>query len=171
MNFSEKSATGVYSVVTAAISISPYFGVWCYHFFFKKNIEKTNLVSFAVGAVCFFLMCFAKNAWVNVALLIFALLGGNIASSILWNVYCPSLRDTGMVSSATGYLDFISYIGGAIANIAFSNAVTYIGWRPLLAIWGVMMLAGAAVGVPWRKMLNRNGSECKACPEKTETEK
>lgn len=171
MSFPQKSATGVYSVVTAAISVSPYFGVWCYHFFFKKNIEKTNLVSFMVGAICFFLMCFAKNAWVNVVLLIFALLGGNIASSMLWNVYCPSLRDTGMVSTATGYLDFISYIGGAIANIAFSNAVTYIGWRPLLAIWGAMMLAGAAVGVPWRKTLNKNGDACKVCPEKTETKK
>lgn len=155
MNYSEKSAVGIFSAVSTVTSFSPYIGIWCYHFFFKKDIEKTMFSSFAVGAVCFFLMCVLKNPAVNVVLLAAALIGGNIASSMLWNVYCPSLKDTGMVSGATGYLDFISYIGGAIANILFSNAAVILGWKILLIIWGIIMIFGAAAGLPWNKLLEK----------------
>ena len=70
---------------------------------------------------------------------------------MLWSRYCPSLRDTGMVSSVTGFLDFLSYMAAAIANIVFANAVTAIGWKNLLLVWLGLALVGVIVGLPFKK--------------------
>lgn len=153
MNYREKAAVGIFSAVSAVIAFAPYLGVWCYRFIFGKNIEKTTFLSFATGAVCFLSICVIKNPAVNVVLLATALMGGNIASSMLWNVYCPSLNDTEMVSGVTGYLDFISYIGGAAANMLFANAADVLGWRVLLIVWATIMAVGAVTVLPWDRML------------------
>ena len=152
LNYSSAEAAGIYSVITLVISAAPYMVVWCYRYIFGKNENRSLLFCFGAGAVSFFLICAVSNAAINVVLITAAMVFGNMASSVLWNIYCPKLKETGAVSTATGYLDFISYVGGAIANIVFANAVTQIGWKPLLVVWGSLMLAGAIIGVSWRKI-------------------
>jgi len=76
----------------------------------------------------------------------------NCAATMLWSRYCPSLRDTGMVSGATGFLDFSSYIAAAVSSTLFANAVTDIGWSSLILIWLGLMLAGVAVALPKTKL-------------------
>ena len=46
----------------------------------------------------------------------------NGKENITYSIYAPSLRDTGMVSSATGYLDFMSYMAAAISSTIFSRS-------------------------------------------------
>ncbi len=157
MNYREKAAVGIFSVVSVLTAFAPYFGVWCYRFIFGKSIEKTTFLSFLAGAACYLGICIIKNPTVNVILLTTALFVGNIASAMLWNVYCPSLNDTGMVSGVTGYLDFISYIGGALANILFANAADILGWKVLLMVWAAIMAVGAVTVLPWNKIqLNKS---------------
>lgn len=59
-------------------------------------------------------------------------------------------RDTGMVSSATGFLDFISYISASAASTVFANAVSGIGWKGLTLVWFGLMVAGILVALPKR---------------------
>lgn len=73
----------------------------------------------------------------------------NGAASMLWSRYCPSLRDTGMVSSATGFLDFLSYMAAAGANLIFANAATSIGWGNLILVWLAIVLVGVIVALPY----------------------
>ena len=80
-----------------------------------------------------------------------AITASNCACDILWSIYCPSLRDTGMVSGATGFLDFSSYIAAAVSSSLFSNAVTVIGWRPLILVWCGLMALAVLVVLPNRK--------------------
>ncbi len=93
------------------------------------------IVTFASSALSFLMMYIVSND----------------VSCALWNAYCPSLKDTGMVSTATGYLDFLSYAAAALVNQLFANAVSDIGWGNLILVWGALMLAGVLVGVPIRK--------------------
>ena len=67
---------------------------------------------------------------------------------MLWSRYCPSLRDTGMVSSATGFLDFMSYMAAAVSSVVFANAVNSIGWKNLILIWLGLVLFGAIICPP-----------------------
>ena len=76
---------------------------------------------------------------------------------MLWSRYCPSLRDTGMVSGATGFLDFLSYMAAAASNIVFANAAGSIGWSNLILVWAALVFCGILVALPWNKLLHRTG--------------
>jgi sugar phosphate permease len=58
-----------------------------------------------------------------------------------------------MVSSATGFLDFMSYMAAAASSTLFANAVSQIGWGNLILIWCGLMLFGVAISIP-RKTKN-----------------
>ena len=73
-----------------------------------------------------------------------------MTASSMWNRYCPGLRDTGMVSSVTGYLDFISYMSAAASSSIFANAVSSIGWGKLILVWFLLMIAGISVSLPYK---------------------
>ena len=75
-------------------------------------------------------------------------MGSNAAACMLWSRYCPSLIDTGMVSSATGYLDFVSYMAASISSTLFANATTTIGWGGLILVWFGLMVCGILTMVP-----------------------
>ena len=81
-----------------------------------------------------------------------SILSSNCAASVLWSIYCPSLRDTGVVSSATGFLDFVSYTGAAVANLLFANAINVIGWSNLILVWLGLMVLGVIVCLPYKQM-------------------
>ena len=66
---------------------------------------------------------------------------------MLWSVYCPSLKDTGIVSGATGFLDFMSYMAAAASSTIFANSVSTIGWGNLILVWMALMLVGVATAL------------------------
>ena len=50
-----------------------------------------------------------------------------------------------MVSSATGFLDFINHMAAAAASALFANAVSQIGWGNLILVWFALMILGIVV--------------------------
>ena len=78
---------------------------------------------------------------------------------MLYSRYCPSLRDTGMVSSVTGFLDCLSYIAAASANILFANASTTLGWGNMILVWLGLMIAGVIVALPYDKIFKKKNNE------------
>ena len=89
----------------------------------------------------------------NICFITLAVMGSNAAATMLWSKYCPSLRDTGVVSSATGFLDFLSYIAAAISNAVFPMAVPVIGWKGLISVWIGLMILGIIVALPYKKIV------------------
>ena len=69
----------------------------------------------------------------------------------MWSVYCPSLRDTGVVSSATGYLDFLSYMAAAGANVFFADASTTLGWKNLILVWLAIIVVAVIITIPYKR--------------------
>ena len=107
---------------------------------------------FSNAALFFILTYLVKIPAVNMVFIVLAIMSSNGAASMLWSRYCPSLRDTGMVSSATGFLDFLSYMAAATANMVFADAATTIGWGWLILVWFGLMLIGVAIALPYEKM-------------------
>ena len=141
LGFSAEQASLIFSVTTLAISLSPFLAMFLYERL-KRNMEDTVLYSFALSAAAFLLTFLIKQPVCNIFFLSMAVLMGNCASSMIWVVYCPSLSDTGMVSTTTGYLDFISYAAASASNIFFGNAVEGIGWGSLILVWAALMGIG-----------------------------
>ena len=118
----------------------------------KRDLDKTVLVFFVSSAVFFFFAYVVKLPILNVLVMVLAILTANGASSMMWTEYCLSLRETGMVSSATGYLDFLSYAAAAVANVIFAVASTSIGWGNLILVWCALMVLGTVISLPLKNL-------------------
>jgi sugar phosphate permease len=60
-----------------------------------------------------------------------------------------------MVSSATGFLDFTSYLSAAVSSALFANAVDVIGWKVLILVWFALVAIGLLVSLPFERLLKK----------------
>lgn len=150
LGFSIKNATLIFSIATFIISFTAFINIFIYERM-GRNMNKNLILMFTSSAIFFILTYFIKIPAVNIVTLVLAIMSSNGAASTLWSIYCPSLKDTGMVSSATGYLDFLSYTAAAAANIIFANAATSIGWGNLILVWLGIILCGVILCLPYKK--------------------
>lgn len=147
LGYDPKSAALLFTVSTLAISSAAFISVFTYERL-GRNMNKTLLISFVASAISFFMLFLIKQPIINIAFMILSVLSANCAAAMLWSVYCPSLRDTGMISGATGFLDFVSYMAAAASSTIFANAVSSIGWSKLILVWFGLMVAGVVVALP-----------------------
>lgn len=144
LGFTSEMSAGIYTVVTLLISMSAFLSVFIYERL-GNNMELTILIGFTVSTVAFLGAYLIHQKWVNIVFLAIAIVFEQCASAMIWDRYCPSLRDTGMVSSATGFLDFSSYMAASVASSLFANAVEQIGWGSLILMWAGLMGVGVVV--------------------------
>ena len=146
LGFSDKVSTSVYSASTLIICASSFVSIFIYERM-RRTMAKPLLLMFTVSAVAFVLMYFFHIPVVNVVLMILGIFFSNCATTILWSVYCNSLKDTGVVSGATGFLDFVSYMAAGISSTLFANSVSTIGWGNLILVWAGLMIIGVLTAV------------------------
>ncbi|MBO5408585.1 MAG: MFS transporter [Clostridia bacterium] len=150
LSFSPEKAAVLFTVSTFLISFTSFVSIFVYERL-NRNMDLTILLSFVSASVFFILLYFVKQPVFNIIFLILAIMSSNSASCMLWSRYCPSLRDTGMVSTVTGFLDFISYIAAALSSTLFANAVSQIGWGNLILVWFGLMILGVLVALSYRR--------------------
>lgn len=151
LNFPSKVSAGIFTAATFAISLTSFIAVFIYERL-GRNMNKTILIMFSSATVFFALTYLVSLPVMNIVFIVLAIMSSNGAATMLWSRYCPSLRDTGMVSSATGFLDFLSYMAAALANLVFANAVGTIGWGNLILVWGALMIVGLLISLPYQKL-------------------
>ena len=147
LGFAPDTAAMIFTVSTFIISSSAFISVFVYERL-GRNMDKTMRISFCVSTASFLLVALIHIPVINVSLIILAILANNCATTMIWSRYCPSLRDTGMVSSATGFLDFTSYMAASVSSTLFANAVGSIGWGNLILIWAGLMGIGVIITLP-----------------------
>ena len=150
LGYSAKTSAKLFTAATLVISLTAFVAVFVYEKL-GHNMDKTILMMFSCSAFFFAGTYFLRHPAVNLVCIVLAIMASNGAASMLWSRYCPSLRDTGMVSSATGFLDFLSYMAAAAANLIFANAVTSIGWKNLILVWLALMVLGVIISLPYKK--------------------
>ena len=154
LGFSAKSAASIFTVATLVISLTSFISVFIYERL-GHNMNKTVLVMFTSASVCFTLTYFVSHPVFNIIFIVLAIMSSGGAATMLWSRYCPSLRDTGMVSSVTGYLDFLSYMAAAAANLIFANAATTLGWGKLILVWLSLMIVAVIISLPYDKLISK----------------
>ncbi len=155
LGFSSEASVSIYTVATLVISLNAFVAIFVYERL-KRNMDLTMLVSFIVSALSFVGAYAFKQPILNIFFIVLAILASNCATTMLWSIYCPSLRDTGMVSGATGYLDFMSYMAASISSVVFANAVSDIGWGNLILVWAALAACGVLLTLPYKKIMKRN---------------
>jgi len=154
LGYSSETAALLFTVATLVISASAFVSVFLYERL-GHNMDLTILICFSVSAFSFLLVFLVHDPVWTLIFIVLAILASNAVSSMLWSRYCPSLRDTGMVSSATGYLDFMSYMAASVSSTLFANAVSVIGWSGLILVWFGLMVIGVIISLPYNKILKK----------------
>lgn len=152
LGFSTSTSAMLFTVTTLFISAAAFVSIYVYEKL-GHNMNLTIILSFIISSVGFLGAFLFKQPVLNIGFMIIAIFAANCAASMLWSRYCPSLSDTGMVSSATGYLDFMSYMAASISSTLFANAVADIGWSWLIIIWFLLMAIGVVIMLPFKKWI------------------
>ena len=155
LGFSPKTSAGIFTAATLVISMTAFLAVFIYERL-GRNMHKTILIMFTSASVFFTLTYFVRMPVFNIIFMIAAIMSSNASASMLWSRYCPSLRDTGMVSSATGFLDFLSYMAAAAANLIFANAASVIGWGNLILVSLGLMIVGVLLMLPYKRIFKKS---------------
>ncbi len=141
LGYSSEQATSIFSICTLLICGSAFVSIFVYERL-KGNMELTLLLTFVISALSFLGAYLVDVNLVNIIFMVMAIFFNNCAATMLWSVYCPSLKDTGIVSGATGFLDFMSYMAAAASSTIFANSVSTIGWGNLILVWMGLMIVG-----------------------------
>ena len=152
LGYTSKTSAAIFTAVTFVISFTAFIAVFIYERL-GYNMNKAILIFFTSSVILFALTYFIKHPIFNIVFIVLAIMASNSSASMLWSRYCPSLRDTGMVSSATGFLDFLSYMAAAAANKLFANAATSIGWKNLILVWTGLMIVGDIIALPYKQII------------------
>ena len=151
LGFSAETSAMLFTVATLAISSASFISIFVYEKL-GRDMNLTTLIMFSLSSIFFLMVYLLKQPVYNMIFIVLAILSSCGAATMLWARYCPSLRDTGMVSGATGFLDFVSYMAAAASSTLFANAVSVIGWGNLILIWFGLMTLGVIVALPYGKM-------------------
>ena len=150
LGFSAEKSAGIFTVATLFISLTAFIAVFLYERL-GRNIDLAIIIVFISATICFAAVYFIKQPVLNIIFMVLGIISSNSAASMLWSIYCPSLIDTGMVSGATGFLDFMSYMAASVASSVFANAVSVIGWSGLILVWLALMVVGIIISLPLKK--------------------
>ena len=146
--FTDTEAKAIYSTVTIFISFTAFIAIFVYERILKKDLQLCVFIFFTIAAIFFIITYFTTHPIVNIIFIVIAIMASNSAASALWSIYCPSLRDTGLVSSATGFLDFLSYMASAAASLAFGFIAQNLGCGVIILICIVLMVIGVSICLP-----------------------
>ena len=149
LGFASEKAALIFTTATFIISFTTFIAVFIYEKL-GSDMDKTILLMFISASVFFALVYFVKYALLNIIFIILAIMSSNGAATMLWSRYCPGLRDTGMVSGATGFLDFVSYMSASVSSTIFANAVSSIGWKNLILVWLGLTISGVIIVLPFK---------------------
>ena len=148
LGFPPRTAAAVFTIATLLISLTVFLTVAVYKLF-RSNMDLTLFATFTLSALFFLGVFLIKQPILNVFMIVMAVMCANSAATVLWSMYCPTLKDTGIVSAATGFLVFIGYIASSLSSTLFANAVDSIGWGNLIIVWMGLMILGSLAMVPY----------------------
>ncbi|HHY19351.1 MAG TPA: hypothetical protein GX522_05580, partial [Firmicutes bacterium] len=152
--FSEEAATQK----ALLIPIASLFGMFLAGFSEKLTKEDDSL-SFAIllflSGLSWASLIFGTNLDGQAIAILISLAGAFAygANTVLISFIPIRLASTGRVSTIAGFLDFLSYVGSAIAGPLTGYLVESIGWDSALSLWLILAVIGAVSSLGLRKRL------------------
>ncbi len=147
-NFAMGNETSILSTVSLAIfSVFAIWGarVFCKRFF--KNEVSCAAVIFLISAVACGILLFFFGSGAAPAVVCMTLITGAMHGINLMLIsYVPGrFKKYGNISTVSGVINSFTYIGAAIATYGIAKLSSLFGWKPVLALWLLISLAGAAL--------------------------
>lgn len=158
LGFTTEQSAGMFALSSILVSVTPFVAELFYEIL-KRDMYLTIRFLFMCSALAFWGGYFVRMPAMNLCLIIVAIIAANGVASLIWMIYCPSLRDTGRVSAVSGFLDCSSYVAAAVASTVFANAVAVIGWKGLILAWLGLMIIGVLFAMSFDTYSSRRKNE------------
>ena len=146
LGYVPEQASATFSITTLIISFAAFIAIFLFEKL-NRNMNKTLIICFASAVIFFVLTIFIKEPIANIVCMVIGIMASNGGATILWSVYCPSLKETGFVSGATGFLDFLSYLSAGTFTLLLGLLVGVIGWTGVLVIVVAVVLIALIVSL------------------------
>lgn len=158
LGIAPNTAKGIFSGISFIKSFTPFITLFFFNLIKEKDI-KMMCFSFASGALFIFGMRFITIPAINILCILLAQISIGTASSLVWSIYIPSQRKSGMVSSINGVLDFTGYLFASIATVIFSRLIVTLGWNGIITVWFFVALSGVVVAFITNKRNNKTSNQ------------
>lgn len=136
----------VYTATSIISCVTPFITLFIFNLFKEKDIKMIRF-SYLFAAIFFMGVFFFDNIYINVICLLLAKMSIGTSSSLLWSIYIPAQRKSGMVSTVNGVFDFSGYLFAAAANLLFAHSIASLGWSGIIGLWFCMPLVGMIVAL------------------------
>lgn len=154
LHITENASKLIYSAISFIKSATPFITLFLFSCF-KKNDIKMIRFMFMFATIFFIGMRFVNILPLNILFLLLAQMAIGGASSLLWSIYIPSQRDSGMVSTINGVFDFSGYVFAAIANILFAHTISGFGWNGIITVWLMIAFIGFIISMIKKTVNNK----------------
>ena len=151
-------AKGIFSGISFIKSFTPFITLFFFNLIKEKDI-KMMCFSFALGALFILGMRFISIPYINILCILLAQVSIGTASSLVWSIYIPSQRKSGMVSSINGVLDFTGYLFASVATVIFSRLIEPLGWNGVITAWFFVALSGVVVAFITNKRNSKTSNQ------------
>ncbi len=114
--------------------------------FCRAREHVVSVISFLLCAIITLPLCFnIKSALVAVICLslVYALI--SIINTSMLSIYPIRYSDTGNVSSVSGLMDFITYLGSGLSSWAYGIIIKNYGYSPMYISWVVITFASVII--------------------------
>lgn len=154
LNFNSDLSNTIFTLISIFRACMPFVALAIFNATGQKDIGMMR-IAFSLSTILFIVNIFVENRFLNVSVLILALMSISCCSALLWSIYIPGLGKTGRVSSVNGVIDCTGYIAAAVANLIFGNLVTNVGWNGILALWSSIGIIGVLATLFVKKSKNQ----------------
>ncbi len=141
LRFSAGTAGILYSVISFVRALTPFAALFVLKLLKHKDRLLIRIV-YIVAAFALASALFVELNYVNVVLMLIALVAIGMASSMVWSNYIPNQAESGLTSSLNGFLDFTGYAVASVCNLFVSYAVGWFGWDGVVVMWSLLAVIG-----------------------------
>lgn len=135
------------TTVLPIINLSGAYIGWQVYRRTKKNLAKTNMFFFATAAISLFVLLRHGRASVFLTIILLAVITSSMMAinTLTISVYPLKFEKQQRVSSASGFLNAMAYIGSAFSTFAIGILVEYRGWHDTIMTWLAVAILASAI--------------------------
>lgn len=122
---------------------------------FKENEHSVSVLGFVLIAA-FSVMCVIKvSAIYGIICLTAVYAAVSLVNTSFLSIYPIRFRAEGNVSSVSGVLDFVTYIGASVSALVYGYIIEPLGYSAMFISWAVLAVPAIIVLIPFAKKENK----------------
>lgn len=113
---------------------------------FRENEHAVSLLGFVLCVVFSAMLCVAKpSVLYSVACLTAIYAAVSMINTSFLSIYPHRYRHEGNVSSVSGIIDFVTYLGAGVSSVVYGVMIKNIGYDSMFVSWALVSVLGAIV--------------------------